>query len=273
MRYNESRKQGEKRMEKKFIVTKISHIIMVGEEEYPEKKTSFSHDLKHHELIFSLRGRATVFFNGERLETEKGTVRFLPAGPTEQYEVVRQENGACIDIFFDTDLPISENAFVMNPKQSEKLEGLFKKAVALWASKEEGYYFECISLIYRIFAELQKQNYVPSEHTEKIAPAVALIREQFLTNEIRISELCEACGISESYLKRLFREKYGASPKQYIIQLKINHACELLRLGRYTVTQVAEQCGFSDVYFFSRQFKAYMGVTPTQFVQKYKSSK
>ena len=265
--------KGKRRMEKNFIVTKISHIIMVGEEEYPEKKTSFSHDLKHHELIFSLRGRATVFFNGERLETEKGTVRFLPAGPTEQYVVVRQENGACIDIFFDTDLPISEKAFVMNPKQSEKLEGLFKKAVALWASKEEGYYFECISLIYRIFAELQKQSYVPTEHAEKIAPAVALIRERFLTNEIRISELCEASSISESYLKRLFREKYGTSPKQYIIQLKINHACELLRLGRYTVTQVAELCNFSDVYFFSRQFKAYMGITPTQFVQKYKSSK
>jgi mannose-6-phosphate isomerase-like protein (cupin superfamily) len=118
--------RGEKRMEKKFIVTKISHIIMVGDEEYPEKKTSFSHDLRHHELIFSLRGRATVFFNGERMETEKGTVRFLPAGHTEQYEVVRQENGACIDIFFDTDFPISEKAFVMNPKQSEKLECLFK---------------------------------------------------------------------------------------------------------------------------------------------------
>ena len=260
-------------MEKNFIVTNISHIIMVGDEEYPEKKISFSHNLKHHELIFSLSGHSTVRFNGEVLEPTAGSIRFLPAGHTEQYEVIRHERGACIDIFFDTDVPISEKAFVRKMGQAEKVERLFKKAFALWASKDEGYYFECLSLIYRIFAELQKQSYVPREHTEKIAPAVELIREKFLTDELRIAELCEACGISESYLKRLFREKYGASPKQYMIQLKINHACELLRLGRYTVTQVAELCNFSDVYFFSRQFKAYMGVTPTQFVQKYKSSK
>ena len=246
---------------------------MVGDEEYPEKRTSFSHELKHQELIFSLSGRGTVLFNGETLSTEAGTVRFLPEGSVEQYEVIRHERGACIDIFFDTDVPISERAFVLNGVHGEKLEGLFKKAFALWVAKEEGYYFECIALLYRIFAELQKQNYIPSEHTEKIAPAVALIQERFLTEDTRISKLCEACGISESYLKRLFREKYGVSPKQYLIRLKINHACELLRLGRYTVTQVAEQCGFSDVYFFSRQFKEYMGITPTQFVQKYKSSK
>ena len=260
-------------MEQNFIITKISRIIMVGDEEYPEKRTSFSHELKHQELIFALSGRGTVLFNGETLSTETGTVRFLPEGSVEQYEVIRHERGACIDIFFDTDVPISECAFVLNGLHSEKLEGLFKKAFALWVAKEEGYYFECIALLYRIFAELQKQNYVPSEHTEKIAPAVELIREKFLTDELRISELCQAAGISESYLKRLFQEKYGVSPKQYIIRLKINHACELLRTERYTVTQIAELCNFFDVYYFSRQFKAYMGITPTQFVRKYRSSK
>lgn len=260
-------------MEQKFIITKISRIIMVGDEEYPEKRTSFSHELKHQELIFSLSGHSTVLFNGEALETHTGSVRFLPAGSVEQYDVIRHEQGACIDIFFDTDVSLSERAFVLNGFHQEKLEGLFKKAFSLWVAKDEGYYFECIALLYRIFAELFKHNYVPREHAEKIAPAVELIREKFLTDELRISELCDAAGISESYLKRLFHEKYGVSPKQYMIRLKINHACELLRLGRYTVTQVAELCNFSDVYFFSRQFKEYMGITPTQFIKKYRSSK
>ena len=79
--------------------------------------------------------------------------------------------------------------------------------------------------------------------------------------------------MGESYFQKLFKEIYGISPKKYIIQLKINHACDLLRLERYTVTQIAELCNFSDVYFFSRQFKEYMGITPTQFIKKYRSSK
>ena len=61
------------------------------------------------------------------------------------------------------------------------------------------------------------------------------------------------------------------NPKKYIIGLKMNYACELLRLERYTVTQVAELCRFSDVYFFSRQFKEYVGMTPTRFVKQYRS--
>ena len=81
------------------------------------------------------------------------------------------------------------------------------------------------------------------------------------------------CGMGESYFQKLFKEIHGISPKKYIIQLKINHACDLLRLERYTVTQIAELCNFSDIYFFSRQFKEYMGITPTQFMGKNRSSK
>ena len=260
-------------MNQEFIITKISRIIMVGREEYPEKKSSFTHRLKHQELIFSLDGEATVLFNGVRLETAPGSVRFMPAGPNEQYEVIRQREGACIDIFFDTNVPISDVAFVLKGLPDEKLRQMFKRAFALWVAKEEGYYFECVALLYRIFAELGRSSYVPSRHGERIAPATALIQEHFLSMEIRNSELCAACGISETYLKRLFQKKYGVSPKQYVIQLKINHACELLRLGRYTVTQVAAECNFSDVYFFSRQFKKVMGINPTQFVKKYRSSR
>ena len=48
---------------------------------------------------------------------------------------------------------------------------------------------------------------------------------------------------------------------------------DFLQLGEYSVTYTAELCGFSDVYFVSRQFKEYMGITPTAFVKKYISSK
>jgi YesN/AraC family two-component response regulator len=62
-------------------------------------------------------------------------------------------------------------------------------------------------------------------------------------------------------------------PKRYIIQMKINHAAELLRFGEYKISDVALMSGYSDVYFFSRQFKKYMGISPSDFVKKYKSSK
>ena len=114
-------------------------------------------------------------------------------------------------------------------------------------------------MLYKIFAELEKKNYIPESKFNKIKPALEYIEENFLSRNISCEFLAELCSISYSYLVRLFNEKYGVSPKRYIIQLKINYASDLLKSGQYSVSEVAEMSGFEDLYFFSRQFKEYIG--------------
>ena len=144
---------------------------------------------------------------------------------------------------------------------------------AIWVSKNDGYYFECISLLYKIFAEMQKQNYIPQNQYNLIKPAIKYIEDNFLKGKISVPYLSDKCGISEVYLKKLFIKKFGIPPTKYTIQLKINHACDLLRSKQYSVSQVAELCGYDNVYYFSRQFKEYVGTSPSVFVEKYISSK
>ena len=260
-------------MEENFVITAIDRIIFVGKNEYPAKSDSFSRNLPHNELIFHFSGHSTLFFGDDVLDRCPDTVEFLPQGKNKRYDVLRHESGECIDVFFDTDVPIAQNALIFKMSQSEKIASLFKKIFATWVSKKEGYYFESVSLLYRIFAEMQKDTSVPKQHKSKIAPAMEMIHDEFMIRDFSLCELATACGMGESYFQKLFKEIHGISPKKYIIQLKINHACDLLRLERYTVTQIAELCNFSDIYFFSRQFKEYMGITPTQFIEKYRSSK
>ena len=260
-------------MNQNFIVTNISRIKLVGKEEYKEEITTFHHNLKTHELIFYIDGECLVRFNGVEIKWEPDTVCFLPKGETREYVVKRLSYGDCIDIHFDTDIPLSETPFTLKLQNSAVVRNLFKKIFAVWVSKEDGYYFECISLLYKILSELQKQNYMPGNQYSIIRPAIELIQESFLRSKISIPMLAEKCGISEAYLKRLFIKKFGVPPVKYIIQLKINYACDLLRSQQYTVTQVAESCGYSNVYYFSRQFKAFTGVTPSVFLARYKSSK
>ena len=140
-------------------------------------------------------------------------------------------------------------------KNNEKIAMLFKKLFATWVGKNDGYYFESVSLLYKIFAELQRDNYASKQHYLKIKPAIDYIGENFLLEDRSVSELASMCGMKESYFQRLFKEKLGISPRKYIIQLKINHACELLRIERYSITQISEMCNFSSVHFFCRQFK------------------
>lgn len=260
-------------MEKSFVITEIIRVIMVGKEEYSGRVTSFSHTFSENELIFHFSGDATVYFNDSILKTTPNTVRFLPQGKVSRYDVVRREQGECIDVIFRADRPISDLPFVLSVAQAEKIGALFKKLFSTWVGRHEGYYFKSLSLLYKILAELQCDKSAPRQHTAKIQAALDEIHAYFLKKDLPIPQLAALCGMGESYFQRLFRERFGIAPKKYIIQLKLNHACDLLRTERYSITQVAELCGFSDVYFFSRQFKAHLGITPTQFVKKYKSSK
>lgn len=260
-------------MEQSFIVTGIKRVILVGKEEYPEQITEFRGQLYCNELIFNLSGDSVVRFNGKVFRCKENTVRFLPKGENREYIVERLEKGECIDIFFSSDRPAAEEAFVMTPQNSTAIAGLFRKVFSLWVAKGEGYYHECLSLLYKLLAELQKTDYFPQNRFGVIRPALEYINEHFLSEKISTVHLAQMCGLSESGLKKLFLQKFGVPPVRYMIQLKIRYACDLLRTERYTVTRTAELCGYNNVYFFSRQFKEYMGISPQTFMEKYRSSK
>lgn len=260
-------------MEEFTVITGINQVILVGKEEYRDKRTAFPHTLRSHELIFHFSGQNTIFFGDLVLEEGENTVRFLPKGDHKRYEVLRHEYGECIDVFFESQAPLSPTAFVMRVAQPEKVSALFKKLFTVWAGKGCGYRAEAMSLLYKILAELSRESLVPKQHLLRIKPALDVIHSRFLEEELTVTGLAAVCGMGESYFRRLFKERYGMSPKKYIIRLKIDYACELLRLGRYSVAQAAALSHFSEAPFFSRQFKEYMGISPKEFAAKYKSSK
>lgn len=260
-------------MNNDFIITKINRIILVDKDEYLEEETSFLHDLDYNELIFHISGSCTVKFNGKTLHCDAGSLRFLPKCKNREYTVTRKEYGECIDIFFETDKPVSDEAFCQKINNNEAVKNLFKKIFTLWVSKNDGYYFECVSLLYKIFAELQKQNYISGKQYKTIKLAISYIEDNFLTEKISVESLAKMCGISDSYLKKLFIKCFGISPVKYIIQMKINYASDLLRSGLYSLEQIAKMCNYDNYYYFSRQFKQYSGTSPKKFLNEYKSSK
>ena len=261
------------RMNPNFIITDIQRVILVGKDEYPETKSQFSTRLNSNELIFKLSGHSTVHFGSKTLNIVPNTVWFLPKGCTSQYLVERLEHGECIDVFFNSNVAVSDEAFSFNPIAAEKLSALFRKLFSVWVAKNDGYYFESISLLYKIFAQLQKQTYLPDNQYAVIKPALAYIEKHFPHKKITSEILSAQCGVSYTYFKSIFLKKFGMTPTKYMIWLKMNYACDLLRTELYSITRTAELCGYSDVYYFSRQFKEYMGISPTQFVKKYISSK
>ncbi len=251
-------------------ITAIRHVILVNEDVYSKPTLDFTHELVSQELIFYFSGHTTVQFGKKTLQDTPDSLRYLPKGKPDIYRVHRHAPSECIDVFFDTDTPLSEEAFTQSAPQ---VGHLFRRLFSVWCAKDEGYYYKCMSLLYQILAHLQNTHYIPDKQYQLIQPAIAYIEEHLLDNKISTTRLADCCGISYSYLRKLFLKKYGKQPMKYILERKIAYACDLMQTQMYNVSQTAEICGYSDVSFFSRQFKEYLGVSPSTFLQKYHASK
>ena len=84
-----------------------------------------------------------------------------------------------------------------------------------------------------------------------------------------VEEMSEYCNISSNYLRQLFYEETGMSPKQYIDQLKMRHASEMLRAGKMKVAEIASSLGFKDPFHFIRRFSNLTGTSPRRYREYY----
>jgi AraC-like DNA-binding protein len=80
-----------------------------------------------------------------------------------------------------------------------------------------------------------------------------------------LKELAEFAHVSPSYLGSIFRRVTGRSPIDYLIEIRINRAKNLLRDG-YSVTETSRFVGFNDIYYFSRMFKSHEGMSPSEYI-------
>lgn len=84
------------------------------------------------------------------------------------------------------------------------------------------------------------------------------------TEPFSLADLARRYHISAGYLSQCFREQVGHSPMQYVMLNRLTAACDMLLTSGLNVSQIASQCGFSDVNNFIRRFSQHYGVTPNK---------
>ncbi len=107
--------------------------------------------------------------------------------------------------------------------------------------------------------ESQNSNYSP-----EITQALSYIKGNY-SRKISLASVSEYVGLSSGYLCRIFKEETGVSINAYINNLRMTKAGELLRDQNSYIKEVAVSVGFEDQLYFSRLFKRYYGVTPSEY--------
>lgn len=97
-----------------------------------------------------------------------------------------------------------------------------------------------------------------------LASAIAHMENNFLES-LDIGSVASIACLSVRQFSRVFGRNYGMSPKEYLIKLRLDYACKLMRSSGLKLGAIAMESGFSDISLFSRQFKARYGISPREY--------
>ncbi|WP_256761816.1 helix-turn-helix domain-containing protein [Cohnella sp. WQ 127256] len=103
-----------------------------------------------------------------------------------------------------------------------------------------------------------------------LSEARQYIEENF-TKQLSLAHLADLTGLSSSYFSAAFKQEYIQSPMEFVTQLRIQKAKQLLQKDDVRLKFVAEAVGYSDEFYFSRVFKKVEGVSPTVYTSQQKS--
>jgi AraC family transcriptional regulator len=119
--------------------------------------------------------------------------------------------------------------------------------------------------------QLFEMNYVQMATRHRFAHVIQYIKEN-LTGKIDMDVLSEKACMSRANFFRKFKENFGHTPAEYVLQQRIKMARELLKSPKYQVTQVCFSVGFNNLNHFIRCFKNYEGITPKQYQDDFKTT-
>ena len=94
---------------------------------------------------------------------------------------------------------------------------------------------------------------------------ILLYIDNNIYEKISVSTLCDHFCISTSMLHSLFRKNMNNTAKNYINELKLSKSKELIRNSTHTLSEISEMLGFSSIHYFSKKFKLYFNISPTEY--------
>lgn len=223
--------------------------------------------------VVALNGSAVFTLCDEELCVKKNDVVIFPPGTARSGRASEDSPWEFVSIIFNLECDeisreVFSETYLHFHDTNAELRNKFVEVAHEWSERKPCYRVKCKYLVMNILYDLVCSNLLHSGHLHqhKLEEVYRFIQENLL-NEINIRELAEHIGLSSSYFRKLFKERYGEAPMQYITKLRIEKARDLLASGEFNVTEAAYMSGFNDIYYFSTVFKKETGFPPSKLLR------
>lgn len=216
----------------------------------------FGPAIRNHWLIhYVVSGVGYFEIEGRQYTVSSGSMFVIPPYIETFYAADKDKPWSYIWIGFEADgpLPCTLRDVIYAPRTAEIFESVkYGNPQALHLTAK----------LWELFSLLSDGE---QGHTDYAEAALGIIQSQYI-NGITVTKIAELLNINRTYLSSVFKDKYGVSPKKYLLDYRMQIASSLLEKGtRVTVT--ANSVGYTDMFTFSKAFKSYYGLSPSEYAK------
>ncbi len=221
-----------------------------------------------HSITFRLSGKKVITDDSGRvLVSEAGCITYLPKNVS--YLSDTAEGGSMYSLHFELEYEDpSAEAFVFTPKivPSAAFEKAFRELCESYSVTSPRNY-RSMALLYSLLEIIKKE--INQNDGIPISKRMSIARDTidrcFNDSTLCVTLLAKNAGVSDTYFRKEFKKSFGVSPIDYLRAVRIENSKIMLRSGLYQISEIATECGFDSISYFSATFKKMCGITPTQY--------
>ena len=232
--------------------------IFVGAQKCPPSH-SFCPAIRNHHLIHYVVSGTGIFRTAEQeYALHAGEMFIIHPGEETYYEADAASPWHYIWIGFtaDGELPLALPSVIHAPAAMV----IFQKMLDCESHEKGRSAFLCARL-WEFFTLLLENS--ESGEIDYVQYALDCIHSEYV-EPITVETIASRLGLNRSYFSTLFKSKTGVSPKRYLFEYRMRMAASLLKDEHKPVTVTANSVGYTDIFNFSKMFKQYYGVSPTE---------
>ena len=225
------------------------------------------------DLTYIVGGRAEYLVNGTRYIVKAGDLIYIPKGSMRSAVTFEDDlmDGYCLNFQLknikgqDVELPFPH---ISNIGIHQDLISLFNDLHNDYYRREPGYRMKLRGWMQFILHRYMELIVFKSNSTildNRIDKVLRYITKHYFES-LSIQDLSRKFGLCQSYFGTLFTQATGMSFRKYLMKVRLNVSEDMLLSGEYSVSAVAEACGFTDVFYFSKVFKTSRGVSPSSVI-------
>lgn len=241
---------------------------------------------RYHELYYIAEGKCSVFIGQRTYRLQTGDFALIPAGTLHKTDFTSHGQNTKYVISFSLNTAKQVDAFLETDlsgtgMRAGKIKAPVQRQEAILLLVNRMLYeFEnqpplgrslCLALLAELLISLQRYRSGEEENDGSEDTAHGRMREvaAFLCEHARepitLTDLAAHFALSPSHLSRIFHQETGFGVREYLVHYRIRQACDLLLNSGLSVTQIADQCGFSDSNYFGDAFKKATGLSPREY--------